>query len=253
MGEAETSQLRPGIDADDHQSWSRQPRAAAGELHFVLQYAAMTENESLSVELRKATAEVHRQAESSAFVERFTNGTVDRAIHSRHLRALQPVYAALEDGLTKHQHDPRLRAFFLPQLWRTSALEDDLRFLLGDDWRRHDPVPAAVEYADRLTALSSRKPVLLVSHAYVRYLGDLSGGQMLRRLAAQNLGLEHDGLRFYEFPEIDSAGAFKNDFRRRLDALTLEDAERLQVVDEAKEAFRLNGAIFAQLVAEDGS
>jgi len=213
----------------------------------------MTENESLSVELRKATADVHRRAESSAFVERFTSGTVDRAIYSRHLRALQPVYAALEDGLTKHQCDPRLGAFYLPPLWRTSALEDDLRFLLGDDWRSHAPVPAAVQYADRLTDLSSQTPVLLVSHAYVRYLGDLSGGQMLRRLAAQNLGLEHDGLRFYEFPKIDSPGAFKNDFRRRLDELILDDVERDQVVDEAREAFRLNGAIFAQLVAEDGS
>jgi len=213
----------------------------------------MTQNESLSVELRKATADVHRRAESSAFVERFTSGTVDRAIYSRHLRALQPVYTALEDGLTRHQHDPRLGAFFLPQLWRTSALEDDLRFLLGDGWRSHAPVPAAVQYADRLNDISSRTPVLLVSHAYVRYLGDLSGGQMLRRLAAQNLGLEHDGLRFYEFPEIDSTGAFKNHFRRRLDELILDDVERDQVVDEAREAFRLNGAIFAQLVAEDGS
>lgn len=76
---------------------------------------------------------------------------------------------------------------------------------------------------------------------------------MLRRLAAQHLGLEHDGLRFYEFHEIDSPGAFKSDFRRRLDELTLDDTERHQVVDEAREAFRLNGAIFAQLVAEDGS
>lgn len=213
----------------------------------------MIEIESLSVELREATADVHRQAESSAFVKRFTGGGVDRAIHSRHLRALHPVYAALEDGLKRHRDGPRVGAFFLPQLWRTSALEEDLRFLLGNDWRRHAPVPAAVRYADRLTDLSSHTPVLLVSHAYVRYLGDLSGGQMLRRFAAQSLGLEHDGLHFYDFPEIDSAGAFKNDFRRRLDELTLDDTERRLVVDEAREAFRLNSAIFAQLVAEHGS
>lgn len=219
----------------------------------MLEYAAMTEIESLSVELREATADVHRQAESSAFVERYTSGTVDRAIHSRHLRALYPVYAALEDGLTRHQNDPRLGAFFLPQLWRTSALEEDLRYLLGKGWRHHAPVPAAVRYADRLTALTTRTPILLVPHAYVRYLGDLSGGQMLRRLAAQSLGLEHDGLRFYEFPEIEHAGAFKNNFRRRLDELALDDAERLLVVEEAQESFRFNGAIFAQLVAEDGS
>jgi heme oxygenase (biliverdin-producing, ferredoxin) len=213
----------------------------------------MTETESLSMELREATADVHRQAESSAFVERFTGGTVDRAIHSRHLRALHPVYAALEDGLTRHRDDTRIGTFFLPQLWRKGALEEDLRYLLGDDWRRHPPVPAAVRYAGHLTALTTGTPLLLVSHAYVRYLGDLSGGQMLRRLAAQNLGLEQDGLHFYDFPEIASAGAFKNDFRRRLDNLTLDDGERRLVVDEAGEAFRLNSAIFAQLVAEEGS
>lgn len=211
----------------------------------------MTETGSLSLELRRGTADAHREAEGSAFVERFTSGTLDRATHARHLRALHPVYEALEDGLTRHRRDPRIGDFFLPQLWRTAVLERDLLFLLGDGWRDLPPVPGALRYGDRLRRLAAETPLLLVSHAYVRYLGDLSGGQVLRRLAARTLDLEDDGLRFYDFPEVDRPGACKDDFRRRLDRLELDGDERRSIVEEARIAFRLNATIFAELAPGD--
>jgi len=204
---------------------------------------------TLSEYLREGTADVHREAERSAFVSRFATGTLDRDTYSRHLLALHGVYAALEDALERRRDDPRLGEFHLPELWRRPAIEEDLEFLRGRGWRAEPPVPAAEEYAAHIAALGGTQPLRLVSHAYVRYLGDLSGGQVLRRLAAKLLVLDGAGLRFYDFPEIPDATAFKADLRRRLDALPLDAGEREALLDEARTAFRFNGKVFEQLVA----
>jgi len=202
---------------------------------------------TLSEYLREGTADLHREAESSAFVSRFMNGGLDRDTHSRHLLALQTIYTALEDGLESLKDDPRLAAFHLPALWRRAALQADLEYLRGPRWHDEAPVPAARTYAEHLRALTTDRPLRLVSHAYVRYMGDLSGGQVLRRMAARQLGLSGDGVRFYEFPEISDVGAFKSDFRRRLDELPLVDGEREALLNEARSAFHLNAVMFAEL------
>ncbi len=202
----------------------------------------------LSELLRDGTAAAHRATERSEFVARFVQGRLDRALYTRHLHALHGVYAALEDGLELRKDDPRLGAFALPQLWRRVAIERDLDFLRGPAWRTERPGAASLRYAERLRALSDTEPLRLVAHAYVRYLGDLSGGQVLRRLASQQLGLEGDGRRFYEFPAIPDPPAFKAAFRRRLDDLEVTLDERGALLEEANAAFALNAAIFEELV-----
>jgi len=204
---------------------------------------------NLSELLRERTADAHRAAERSDFVARFVQGRLDRDLHARHLLALHGVYAALEDALERRKDDPRLGAFAFPQLWRRVPIERDLEFLRGPAWRAERPVAASLAYSDRLRAIASSHPVRLVAHSYVRYLGDLSGGQVLRRLAAQQLELDGDGLRFYEFPAIPDPPAFKAEYRRRLDDLELAEDERDAVVEEACTAFALNAAIFDELVA----
>jgi heme oxygenase len=204
---------------------------------------------TLSELLRERTVDVHRQAERSAFVSRIVNGTLGRAAHAAHLLALHPVYYTLEAALDGRRTDPRLGPFHLPALWRRAALAADLEFLLGPDWERGAAVPGSGAYVERLQGIGRQQPIALVSHAYVRYLGDLSGGQMLKAMIARQLGLDGNGLRFYEFPEITDPKAFKADFRARLDELPLADGEAEALVEEARTAFLLNAAIFDQLEA----
>ena len=67
---------------------------------------------------------------------------------------------------------------------------------------RVGPAPARRRWRSSAAspALSRDEPALLVSHAYVRYLGDLNGGQVLQRVVTGNAGLGSGiGTRFYEF------------------------------------------------------
>jgi heme oxygenase (biliverdin-producing, ferredoxin) len=123
-----------------------------------------------------------------------------------------------------------------PALARGAALEADLRALAGATWRTRIPLLAsAKDYAQRIDQAS---PSQLLAHAYVRYLGDLNGGQIIRRLLRDSLALGDAQLGFYAFPEIDDIESFREDFRAALDALAAQlDAE--SVVDEALRAFAL--------------
>lgn len=71
------------------------------------------------------------------------------------------------------------------------------------------PPKAFVEYTTRIRELSeSSDPTRLLAHAYVRYLGDLSGGQIIRRRIANAYNLDadrEDGIRLYHFKKLDSS------------------------------------------------
>ena len=87
-----------------------------------------------------------------------------------------------------------------------------------------------------------------MGHHYTRYLGDLSGGQIVKNIAqkAMNLG-ENDGLNFYSFPEIADEKAFKTTYRAAMDQLPIDQPMADRMVEEANHAFHLNMKMFQEL------
>src|SRR5207237_3072297 len=67
---------------------------------------------------------------------------------------------------------------------------------------------------------------LPISHAYTRYLGDLSGGQIIKKILARSLALPPEALSFYEFPEIADIRRFKDAYR---DVLELAGAAMAEI------------------------
>lgn len=129
-------------------------------------------------------------------------------------------YSALEQGLERHSNHPVLEPTYNPTLLaRAPSLEADIAYLLDlpeSSWRSHplhhslvvSPPIALTNYVARLRQLAeSDDPSPLLAHAYVRYLGDLSGGQSIRHTIAKAYDLESPGpgLSFYEFKELRSS------------------------------------------------
>ena len=225
----------------------------------------------LSVSFKTGTAVSHQAAEDVHFVSNFIRGEIDRTIYAELVIQLYHVYEKLEACLlpengggdadnnktAKNTH-PAVEQFrgFHQQLQRTETLREDLDF-----W--HGPVetekivadgalisPAARDYTDRLEYCAAHDPLLLLAHSYTRYLGDLSGGKILARVArrAMNLDKSGDGLAFYDFDQtIPSAKKFKDEFRTALDALDLTEDEIQRLVAEANVAFLLNMRLFEEL------
>lgn len=69
------------------------------------------------------------------------------------------------------------------------------------------PSPLA-QYLARLRYISEAQPARLLSHAYVRYMADMGGGQQVKWHVGKAYGLDviSGGLAFYNFKPLDGSG-----------------------------------------------
>ncbi|MEU7179742.1 biliverdin-producing heme oxygenase [Streptomyces celluloflavus] len=203
-----------------------------------------------STVIRTASHQQHTEAENSSFMSDLLGGRLGVPAYRRYTEQLWFVYRALEGASAALAQDPVAGPFIRPELARTAELERDLTHLGGSSWRNGlEPLAATAAYADRITTCARDWPAGYVAHHYTRYLGDLSGGQIIRGTAEKTWGFARkgDGVRFYVFEGIGNPSAFKREYRELLDALPVDDLEKQRVVDECKRAFALNSAVFQEL------
>lgn len=208
----------------------------------------------LAQQLRLGTQQAHTTAENSLFMKCFLNGVVIRSAFQRLLCNLYGVYSALEEAMIAHQEDPIVGPMVFPELWRRENLAADLAFYFGQTWQTDWPsqvTDTGQAYVSRIHQIAQENPALVVAHSYVRYLGDLSGGQGLRAIARKALDLPPDqGTGLHDFdrlPTPEAKQAFKQRYRDALNGLPVSSELAQALVLEAQRAFHLNCAVMASL------
>ncbi len=204
---------------------------------------------NLATKLREGTKKSHSMAENVGFIKCFLKGTVEKNSYRKLVTNLYFVYSAMEEELERHQQHPIIAKIYFPVLNRKASLEKDLYFYYGPNWREQiEPSAAATAYIQRIHGISNSDPELLVAHSYTRYLGDLSGGQILKGIAQRGMNLsDGQGTAFYEFPEIADEKQFKADYRQAMNDLPVDEATADRIVDEANSAFGMNMKMFQEL------
>ena len=208
--------------------------------------------QSLATCLREGTQQSHTLAENTAFMKCFLKGIVEREPFRKLTADLYYVYRTLEVEMARHRHHPVGGPMIFPELERTPKIEADLRFYYGENWRQQIAIsPEGRNYVARLQEISQTNPMLLIAHAYVRYMGDLSGGQSLRHITRSALDLPPDqGTGLHEFdqlPTVEARRECKQRYRDALNSLPV-GAEQIQaIVAEANRAFALNRNVFHEL------
>lgn len=206
--------------------------------------------DAFSTVIRVASHEQHTEAETSTFMSDLLGGKLGVDAYTRYTEQLWFVYRALEDAAESLKDDAVAGPFIQPELLRVAEIERDLAHLLGPDWRDTvTALPATEAYAARVAECAAEWPGGYVAHHYTRYLGDLSGGQIIRDKAERTWGFDRkgDGVRFYVFADIANPAAFKRTYRELLDAIAADDLEKQRIIDECKRAFDFNGAVFREL------
>ena len=187
------------------------------------------------------TKTLHVEAERSGIIRDLLRGEASREGYALLLRNLLPAYQAMEQGLERHLRSPGIGLLAQYRLDRAPAIESDLLAICGTRWSDDLPLLAAGDlYAKRVAKASEGDGSRLIAHAYTRYLGDLSGGQILQRLLARSPGLQPAELTFYDFPRFSDLDALKADYRKALDHAGAVAADRRALVEEAAIAFSLN-------------
>ncbi len=126
------------------------------------------------MDIKEATNEHHRRAEQQPFVKTLMSGQIHPRLYATFLHNQSLCYAALEkwsqyQGLLDH----------LPGISRAEKLAYDCQ----DLWVRITPQPnitkSTEKYIEHIDSIR-REPAKLFAHVYVRYLGDLYGGQIIK-------------------------------------------------------------------------
>jgi len=204
---------------------------------------------NLATKLREGTKKAHTMAENVGFVKCFLKGVVEKNSYRKLVANFYFVYSAMEEEMERHRQHPILSKIDFQQLNRKRSLEQDLQFYYGVNWREQiDLSPAGKEYVQRIREISASEPELLIAHSYTRYLGDLSGGQILKGIAQRAMNLsEGQGTAFYEFKDIPDEKQFKATYRQAMNELPIDDATADRIVDEANAAFGMNMKLFQEL------
>ncbi len=209
---------------------------------------------ALSVQLREGTKESHRLAERTAFIQKFFSGQLTVEEYKVFLVQLYYVYSALEEKAEANSGHEDFGKVHFDSLHRKEALMKDLNyFYKNDSWKEILPSDATKAYVERIRVLSNSWVQGLIAHHYTRYLGDLSGGQVLKRIVAKTFNLsDGEGLAFYDFPEIEDHAGFKEAYRQQMDSIQVDSDSSQKIVDEANLAFQLNRDVFASMMQVSG-
>lgn len=202
---------------------------------------------TLSEGLRGATAVAHDRAEHATFVEDLMSGRLDAAAYRSLAGQLYFVYRALESVGDELSGDPVAGPVVDERLRRLPRLASDLA-VLGTDPSAVEPLPAVADYVAAIETTRA-DPARFVAHHYTRYLGDLSGGQVIRSRMKRHYGLSDDALSFYVFDDVPKLKKYKDAYRDTLDALPLDDEQAEALIGEAVAAFAHNERLFAELAA----
>ncbi|GAB09024.1 heme oxygenase [Gordonia araii NBRC 100433] len=195
--------------------------------------------------LREATARAHENAERSGFVTDLMGGALDVGAYTALAGQLHFVYRALEAVGRQLAGDPVATAVLDERLHRVPSLTADLE-ALGVKVAELTALPVTADYVEAIKACGV-DPVRYVAHHYTRYLGDLSGGQIIASRMRNLYGVPDEALSFYRFDGIDKLKRYKDRYRERIDTLDLDREAVDRLTAEAVRAFEFNQRLFTAL------
>jgi heme oxygenase len=203
---------------------------------------------SFSQALRERTWSGHGESEEAGFMSDLMTGKGTREDYVALVAQHYFIYEALEAAGERMCADASAAPFITSQLTRLPAIEEDLRFLIGADWRKRiAPLPTTALYVERIETVAATWSGGFIAHHYTRYLGDLSGGQIIRTLMQRQFGFETNGVGFYLFDQIAQPKKFRETYRDQLDAVDWSAEERERVIAEVLIAYRFNTDLFVDL------
>ena len=125
--------------------------------------------------LKELTWEHHQNAERQEFVKVLMSGNIDPKVYAIYLWNQFPMYEILEVMAMGH-------GLFndFPKVLRSKAIMEDFRELWPENEKPPQHAMSTKKYLKHMRDLMEQ-PDKLMAHIYVRHMGDLSGGQMIKK------------------------------------------------------------------------
>lgn len=212
---------------------------------------------SLSDAIKTGTTDKHHQIVQHPFMKSILEETIQKEEYAQFQMDNLLKYKILESKWQQVEATFNFPSYF-KNLFRKESLRDDLNNLDISSL----PSEASQEYGSYLHTLAKDQPSLLVSHVYVHYMGELSGGLLLLkdRLAKK----WPEAVSSYDFnrlfaampcqetyhTEREKALHFKELFKQAVDfsSIKLSDEGMKPFVAEARKAYDFTLKIFDSIM-----
>lgn len=207
--------------------------------------------EKLAMLLFKASmGPVHKELEQSPLIKKIMEALISEDEYSRYLVALHGIYTSLEAGLEKNNRNPCIKPLCIPELYRSEPLKSDLSC-----FKVHFRYPGKVlqNYQRYIQEIAFKEPIKLISHAYTRYMGDLYGGQKMKKKIEE---LWDKAVAFYDFGklvevyQLKQPTMFVRQYTNIINQLPVEEENYLTLISEIDAAFLWHKRIFEELSSE---
>lgn len=205
--------------------------------------------QSFSDVLRERSQLVHDQAERTQFMAALVEQKLTPEQFAELSAQYYFIYRALESSAQTFTDHPQAKEFLFPELTRIPALQEDLAHWYGHDWENKiSPTPTTVKYSERIHHTEEEWFGAFIAHHYLRYLADLSGGQIIRTFAQRAFNItDGQGLAFYTFNEIPKPKPFKDNYRNLLNQTFVDTADQNKVIAEVIRGYELNTGMLHDL------
>ncbi|XP_073989906.1 heme oxygenase isoform X2 [Rhodnius prolixus] len=206
-----------------------------------------TENIPFNKILRRETRDIH--SVSDALVN--AKLAIYKDVWAEGLLIFYEIFRFLEQAMSANK-ESNLCKMYVNGMERTSAFEEDLKFYLGDDWKKNYTVRESVaKYLSHLKELESTNTDLLIAYVYHLYMGLLSGGQILRkkreigkRLLVNSKDSNTKGNAVTDFGNLNI-----HDLKQKIVdnvnsiADSLDEDTKFKIIVESRMVFKLNNEI----------
>lgn len=204
-------------------------------------------------QIKASSDAAHAEAENAPFISSLMDGSLGQQSYRDYLAALLPIYQNMEALLQQRTGSELLGYFDHRALDRADLLAHDISVLSArlDSNLVGTSLASVRKYLERLTPDIS--DARLLAHHYIRYLGDLSGGQAIARLISRHYSIADDALTFYNFKNIGDAVFYKKRYRDLLNLVPFTADEKSEFLDEVSYLYRFSTEIFIELGLEHRS
>lgn len=198
-------------------------------------------------QIKQRTDVAHQAAEAAPFIAQLMGGALTPLAYLDYLRALAPIYLRMESLFLANNAKEPLSYLDHRALDRASLIVEDIKYLesnlkaeAGDS-----ALPSVASYMQLLS--DDISPIRLSAHHYIRYLGDLSGGQAIARLVSRHYQIPPAGLNFYNFESIGDIVFYKKRYRDFLNLIPFNESEREEFLQEVEKLYQFSREIFLDL------
>ncbi len=191
---------------------------------------------SIMNRLKSATADLHRNAESSPLQSQLVKGLLPRDGYVSFLRQMYRVHAVLERAIRDHSAEhPGFAAVLRDYHLREPQLREDLVFL-GADPDAITPASATTAMITDIERAADQQPVALLGMLYVME-GSTNGSKFIAAAIRQAYGLAGPGTAYLD-PHGDLQKERWQAFKRDMDGVGFDEDESLAIINAAMAVFR---------------